>query len=356
MRIAYVVERDLSTEDAVVKKIAAQMRCWREMGHEAGLFALSPSATVTTAVADLLVQQQHRRGRLDWLTRYRRLIDEVIAWQPSCAYFRFSSYFPAVGRLMRAVPTVVEVNTDDVAEYRTTMTRRSYAYHRLTRGRLFRLCGGVVTMTHELAEIFAATGKPVEVVANGIDLASFDPLPAPNNPAPRLAFLGSPNMLWHGLDEILKLAELNPTWQFDLIGIDRRAHFNGSNPANIHAHGYLGRADYEPLLATADVALGTLALWRKEMTEASPLKLREYLAYGIPTIIAYRDTDFADEQPFLLSLPNQEGTIEANIELIRRFVTRVVGTRVPRAAIGHLDIHEKEKQRLHFLESVCDSV
>ncbi len=351
MRIAYVVERDLSTEDAVVKKIAAQIRCWRELGHEAGLFALSPSPTVTASVGDLLVRQEHRRSRLDWLTRYRRLVDAAIAWQPSCAYFRFSSYFPAVGRLMRAVPTVIEVNTDDVAEYRTTMTRRSYIYHRLTRGRLFRACRGVVTMTHELADIFAATGKPVEVVANGIDLKSFAPLPVPHNATPRLAFLGSPNMPWHGLDEMIKLAQLNPTWQFDLIG-PKSACFSGSAGANVHAHGFLGRADYEPLLATADVALGTLALWRKRMAEASPLKLREYLAYGIPSIIAYRDTDFADEQPFLLSLPNTAGTIEANMRLIRQFVTRVVGTRVPRSAIAHLDIHEKEKKRLTFLKSV----
>lgn len=351
MRIAYVVERDLSTDDAVVKKIAAQMRSWRELGHEAGLFALSPSPTVTASIDDLLVRQEHRRGRLDWLTRYRRLIDEVIAWQPTCAYFRFSSYFPAVGRLMQAVPTVIEVNTDDVTEYRTTMTRRSYLYHRLTRGRLLRGCRGVVTMTHELAELFARTGKPVEVVANGIDLKSFTLLPAPHNATPRLAFLGSPNMPWHGLDEILKLAQLNPTWQFDLIGIGS-PNFTDSAPANVVVHGFLGRADYEPLLAAADAALGTLALHRKSMTEASPLKLREYLAYGIPSIIAYRDTDFAAEQPFLLSLPNTAGTIEANIERIRQFVARVVGTRVPRSAIAHLDIHEKEKRRLSFLESV----
>jgi hypothetical protein len=150
---------------------------------------------------------------------------------------------------------------------------------------------------------------------------------------------------------MLKLAELNPNWDFDLVGPDR-SNVHDAAPANVNAHGYLSRADYEPLLANADVALGTLALRRNTMTEACPLKLREYLAYGIPTIIAYRDTDFPEPQPFLLNLPNTEGTIEAHLEAVRAFVTRARGTRIPRSAIGQLDIREKEGRRLSFLESL----
>jgi glycosyltransferase involved in cell wall biosynthesis len=352
MRIAYVVERDLSAEDAIVKKIATQSRCWREMGHDVGIFALSPSDSVTPALADLQVVQKHRRGWLDWLSRYRQLIDDVIQWQPTCAYFRFSTYFPAVGRLMRRIPTALEINTDDVAEYRTTMTRRAYAYHRLTRGRLFRRCRGIVTVTQALADSLRGFGKPVIAVPNGIDLQEFSSLPAPHNDAPRLAFLGSPNMPWHGVDKVANLAKLNPDWEFDLIG-PPAGSICQSAPGNIHLHGYLDREEYEPLLAKCDVAISSLALHRNSMDEASPLKLREYLAYGIPSIIAYTDTDFPKETSFLLQLSNTPRTIEENIDAIRNFVKQAKGTRVSREAIAHLDVREKESKRLFFLESMC---
>ncbi|MFP6667571.1 MAG: glycosyltransferase family 4 protein [Pirellulales bacterium] len=351
MHIAYVVERDLSAEDAIVKKIAAQARCWREMGHDVTIFALSPSDSVSSALDGLSVVQQHRRGWLDWFSRYRQLIDEVIRRQPTCAYFRFSTYFPAVGRLMRRVPTAVEVNTDDVSEYRTSMTRRAYLYHRLTRRRLFLGCRGIVTVTQSLADGLRAYGKPTTAVPNGIDLEQFPSLPPPDNDAPRLAFLGSPNMPWHGVDKVAKLAELNPDWRIDLIG-PAASGFNSSAPANIHWHGYLDRDQYQPLLEKCDVAVSTLALHRNSMDDAAPLKLREYLAYGIPSIIAYRDGDFPDERPFLLRLPNTPRTIEENIDAIRQFVERAKNMRVPREAIGHLDIRQKERKRLFFFESI----
>jgi glycosyltransferase involved in cell wall biosynthesis len=350
MRIAYVLERNLCLEDGVIKKIAGQTGAWRRLGHETGLFALVRSPGVAQPLADVVAATEHWRGPWDWLGRYGRLIDAALSWRPDVAYFRFAKYFPALGRLLRAVPTVLEINTDDLREYRNSMSWYTYAYHKRTRDKLFGHCRGLVTPTHELAAVCRQFDKPTAVIANGIDLSLSEPLPAPNNAAPRLIFLGSPDNPWHGVDKIVRLAAANARWHFDLVG--DKTFGLPLPPANVTMHDRMSAAEYEPLLAAADVAIGTLALHRNGMDEASPLKTREYLARGLPTIIAYRDTDFPNDAPFLLRLPNTPDNVEDQSAAIRQFVAAARGMRVPRADIQQIDLGAKEQRRLEFFKSI----
>ena len=126
-------------------------------------------------------------------------------------------------------------------------------------------------------------------------------------------------------------------------------------PPNLHLHGLLRRREYLPLLAEADVAIGSLALHRKSMEEASPLKVAEYLAYGLPTIIGYSDGRFPDGAPFLLRLPNVEDSIGPCIGAIEEFVGHWRGRRVERASIGGIDARLVEGRRLEFIRSVTAS-
>lgn len=141
---------------------------------------------------------------------------------------------------------------------------------------------------------------------------------------------------------------------FDVIG-DLAVNSAQVLPDNIEFHGVLPRSSYQTLMSRADVAIGTLGMHRKDMEEASPLKVREYLAYGIPTIIGYRDTDFPGEYPWLLRLANTPDNVAAGLGEIRDFVARMKGVRVPREAVEHLDVRRKERARLDFMESTLMS-
>jgi len=88
------------------------------------------------------------------------------------------------------------------------------------------------------------------------------------------------------------------------------------------------------------------------MTEASTLKLREYLAVGLPSIIGYTDTDFPNGAPFLLQLPNRPDNVSSSLSAIDEFISSQAGRRVARASIAHLDSLNKERRRLRFLSSV----
>lgn len=363
VRIAYVFAgADLRASAGVIKKLAAQTAAWTAEGHatevffhahhdpwESGglngfrvpvhLFIDEPVAGGATLPA------AHRR-----LRTMNALVASVLEWRPDVVYLRYTVHYPALARLMDRIPTILELNTDDLAEYSRLLPRHKMLYHRLTRGTLLRRARGMVGVTTEIATRphFTRFGKPMRVIANGIDLAGIRPFPAPAGDRPRLVFLGAPGCPWHGVDKVVELARRCPDWDFDVVGLD--ADEQGADRlANLRFHGYLTRAEYERILARAVVAIGTLALHRKGMDEASPIKVREYLAYGIPAIVAFRDTDFPDDAEFLCRIPNTPGNVADHLEEIRDFVARMQGVRVPRKAIAHLDAGRKERDRLQFL-------
>jgi len=51
------------------------------------------------------------------------------------------------------------------------------------------------------------------------------------------------------------------------------------------------------LMGAADVGVGALALERKNMREAQPIKTRHYLGSGLPVIIGYQDTLLDESSP-----------------------------------------------------------
>lgn len=369
MRIAYVAV-GVNLELGVGRKLLEQMGVWVDQGHDARLFLQGhepPARALPERVrqrVEAVVDRPVRAGPagvLDVLRRtsvLRRLLGRVRQWEPDVIYLRFGMAHPALSRLARRVPTVVEVNSDDLAEFGLRLSWHRILYHKLARGALLRAVHGMAFVAEELAELdsFRRFGKPAFVTGNGLDLEGVLPLPPVDGgpeASPRLFFLGSPGLDWHGVDKIAELAARNADWTFDLVGYTE-ADFPGARPDNVACHGPLPAREYRAIAAGADVALGTLALHRKNMHEASPLKVREYLAMGLPTIIGYRDTDFPDGAEFLLRLPNREDNVTSNLGEIRAFVERMMGRRVARSEIAHLDVRRKETERLAFLQRLLE--
>jgi glycosyltransferase involved in cell wall biosynthesis len=348
MKIAYLGQMaDVSRENGIVKKIRQQAGAWLTAGHEVRYFGLEPTTAVWTGLAPVGADLVARGAPWQRPFRSRQLAARIRAWRPDVVYFRYAYHSAGLPALFRDFPTVAELNSDDLTEYPLTLSQAKVLYHRLTRARVLGRMAGFVAVTGELATRFAAFGRPTEVIANGIPLADFAPLPVPPaGAAPRLLFVGSAGSPWHGLERVAELATLLPEVSFDLVGCARPA---GAWPDNVVFHGALPAAAYAPLATRATAALGTLALYRKSMDEACPLKVREYLALGLPVIAAYRDTDFPADADFFLRLPNDERPLAPHRERIAAWLRDWHGRRVPRAAVQHLDAAAKETRRLAFL-------
>lgn len=348
MRIAYIVRWDVDSESGVLKKIRDQILAWSRLGHEVRLFALSTSSDVWSGLEELDVFVVGALGMLGRELGGRAVRRAVEAWEPDVAYVRFSTHLFSLEPLFTAVPVVLELNTHDLGEYRRYLSWPKFTLHRVTRRRTLDRAVGMVAVTREIAAKYAEFGKPTAVIGNGIELDSFPTLPAANHDRVHAAFVGSPGSAWHGVDKIIALAEQLSDWHFDLIGPEL-----AGAPENVKAHGRLGRADYERILASTDIAIGTLALHRNDMSEACPLKIREYLAFGIPCIIGFTDTDFPEPVDFVLQLPNEPDNVLPHLDRIRAFGECWRGRRIDRERIAHLDVTVKERQRIEFFRAIA---
>ena len=357
MKIAYLGQMaDVSGENGISKKILAQALRWQHAGHEVRYFSLVPTTSVWSGLSPLAVELVARGSPAQRMLRSLALTRRIEVWRPDVIYFRFAYHSAGLPGLFRAIPTVAEINSDDLTEYPLTLSRAKVAYHRFTRRRILGAVAGFVAVTHELAQRFAEFGRPINVIANGVALDDFaiDEAPAAN-PA-RIVFVGNTGSPWHGLDRVGELASLFPEAAFDAIGCTekdwRESAGDRTLPKNLRVHGMLPRAHYEPLLRTASAAVGTMALFKKKMDEACPLKVREYLAFGLPVIAAYRDTDVAEGSDFFLRLPNDSAPLAPHRDAIAAWLERWRGRRVPRTLVAHLDHAAKEARRLAFLERI----
>jgi len=352
LRIAYVCHWNAFVEDGVVRKIGAQVRVWRSLGAEVEVFCVS-RAPVSPGPPKLGgMTFSYRRPLVGRFRATRALARTTLRWQPDVVYLRYSLFFPPPVALVRRIPTAVEINGHDRRQYRSR-GRRVTLYNELNRSLILSNAAGLVFVSEELASLpdFTRWRKPAVVVADGIDLAVAAPLPPANNDRPRVVLLvGSPGP-WHGVDKMIWLARALPEMDFELVGVDPGSV--GHPPPNLTTHPFLSRRDYEPILRRSDVALGTLALHRNEISEAPTAKVREYLLYGLPVIIAYDDPDLRDPLWFVLRLPNTESNVRDHLEKIRQYVADVAGRRVPRALVAdRINIAVKEPHRLRFLDEV----
>ena len=359
MRIGYVsLHWPRTRHSGVGKKIARQISAWRAQGHEVRFFMHLHDYEPCNDLIEGDIFPYTVRGKL--LTEWERigaaaqLVRAVDAFQPDLIYFRYSIYVYPIHHLASIAPLIEEMTTNDITQHKRLGLPYSL-YNRLTRGIILKRTSGLVCLSRELANSpgLSVYAKPTRVIGDSIDLAQTEPLEAPNNQQPHLVFIGSPDAPWQGVDKLAVLADLLPDLKFHIIGYD---HLDGvpALPENLTLHGYLDSGRYKAILAQMDLSISSLALHRIGLNESSPLKTRECLAYGLPMILPYVDTDLDDlDRDFILKIPNQEDNIQTHAQSIRDFAYQMRGRRVDRdVLVSRIDSKSKEMTRLAFFTEI----
>lgn len=149
----------------------------------------------------------------------------------------------------------------------------------------------VVTTSMALQAAKAPFNTNTVMVPHGVDYAHFsqaltgnfqEPLDTAKIPHPRLGFFGLLRD-WVDLDLVAEVARRRPEWHFVLIGdatFDLSAY---QQLQNIH---FLGRKSYDVLPAYCQAFdVGLIPFKINDLTLAvNPIKLREYLAAGLPVV------------------------------------------------------------------------
>lgn len=373
MRIAYLTEWPPYVESGVLRKMLGQIDAWRAAGHAAEIFTLVPLQDRATApgfaergrVVGSFTQAQlerHPRARLGFLNKIvsaGKLRAALAAFKPDVLYYRQNGpWYPGLGGILRRWPSVAEINTYEGAEnalWGGTFRR----FQEATRRRVLGSVAGMVCMTQEIADHEAWSGKPHAVIGNAFWGEPVD-VPPTTHAYPHFVFTGSPMTLdqsanWHGVDKLAQLAAIEPRSQFHIAGMEAQDFPELAQRGNVTFHGMLDAASLSALYARCDVGIGTLALHRKAMEEACPLKVRDYLMHRLPVIIGYHEAQpELNDVPYVLQIGNHDRNVLDNLMAILVFGRKWAGKRV-KADLGFLTSHAIEARRLDFLAQIANA-
>jgi hypothetical protein len=108
----------------------------------------------------------------------------------------------------------------------------------------------------------------------------------------KFIWVGTP-FLWHGLDRMLQIISQLDNAVLFIVGNSKKLHeiiklYNSKN-YRIFCLGERNLQELQVLYNICDFGLGSFGLDRLNITDGAPLKVREYLYYGLPVIIGYYD-------------------------------------------------------------------
>lgn len=235
--------------------------------------------------------------------------------------------------------------------------------------RMLSYCRGMISVTDEIAEVEAARiglDIPSITIPNGIGVdnvkqTGFRPF---DGKKLDLIFITSSLLPWNGIERLipsLNSYKGNVDIKLHVVGdVDRRDFFRLYGYCDrIKFHGLMNRSDLDPMMGEMNLAVGTMALYKKRMHQACSLKTREYVARGIPFIIAYDEPDLNGIDPqrrFFESYPNDYSPID--IDTVIEFAERVGRNRdeiiayMRRFAVENLEWSVKTLKLYDFIASL----
>jgi len=364
MKIAYILDDDISQETGIVKKIKSKITIWQDLGHDVKVFSLRSKSCDSVISNSVIISQFTNQSNL-FQKFYRqfknsKILEKHLAiFQPDIIYIRYMKYYPNLVKVLKKhAPYIVEINSNDVEEEKLNR-KIVYFYNILTRGYFLRNATAFLSVSKELAKHsnFSKYMKPTLTIGNGFDFTSVKKYKKEYNDPLEFIFIGTPGQVWHGIDKIIFLAQELPEYSFHIVGpsAEEIDMYCEKKPENVIIHGYCDQEYVENLILKSDIGISTLALHRKNMNEASPLKSRQYLAHGLPIIVGYEDTDIPDNMHFILNIGNYEQNVFDSIGKIKKFISQIKNispNTIVEESKQYLDQANKEKLRLKFFKEV----
>ncbi|TVZ08245.1 glycosyltransferase involved in cell wall biosynthesis [Cellulophaga sp. RHA_52] len=375
MKIAYILPIDIEKYEGVLNKVDSQVLEWINNKNEVVIYLITNnniSHLESTSLYGL-----YKKGKIeiiklkqygglpvdlikDWLnldSAYRSVLNKLVTFKPDVIYARTSLYQPFYKKLGKNNNLIIEANTDTNSEYnlqkfQTIKYFLRYIYFKLTNYFFLKRVTAIAAVTNEIAALFKK--KNTRVFPNSIIVDNYPKFSSKNNKKKKVVFLGSPNMPWQGIDILLLLSKKMINIDFDVIGYEGK---DFEMLPNVNFHGFMNKKKYLEILEYADASIGTMALYRKNMQEACPLKVREYLACCKPVILPYKDTAFElnGYPEWVLKLPNSREGILNSVEEITSFINKCDQLVINKNDVKkYVDVSEIEKNRLQFFKEIMD--
>lgn len=174
---------------------------------------------------------------------------------------------------------------------------------------------GVTGELHRYARGKACRSEGDLILPNGIDVSTVTLSNNSINTGKGVSalFVASKFHPWHGLDKLLNACSewTGATVHLHLVGALTTAQIEHVNrvqnkSVSIHVHGLLDRHEIDEIQRSVDVGIGSLALERNRMHDACTLKVREYLASGLPVYSGHHDAGLPEDFPYYKNVAEVE--------------------------------------------------
>jgi hypothetical protein len=355
LRIAYVITFDPSVSSGLWDRLVERLECWTELGISADVIIACRASSPLFQSSPIDPHRLHLlSGKRPFFGSFR-LPETMRRICPDIVYMRYNLPYPSMIRTAQCWKTVLEVHADDTEEWRHRPLRYR-ALGMLLRERLMRNISGLVFVDPTLSSSanFPTRSVPIRSISNGIRIAPPDTYGRQryrHQGPPRLILLAGNDEPWQGFDKFAALASLLPTIDFHIVGpvATNTTHL----PPNLTRHGGQSSSRVIEILEFMDIGVGTLAMERINRRRRSPLKVREYIANGLPCIIAHEDPDLAGLEG-VLNLDYGFQPDRAAADRILQFTNRWMGKTCPPEMATAVDVRKKESQRISFLSAVHD--
>ena len=357
MKIAYILEVDPFKNSGIIKKVVDQTDFWRENGHQVQVFAVWPrdkntdrsfiKAKIISSKRIEFLKKSFVKNYLNKILSSKKVCGIVGEFEPDIVYFRQNIWYPGVTRYLKQFKTILELNSVDFIESQHYSWLKRLIYN-FGRNRILKHASGLVAVTPDILLHYDHLKIPQVVISNGINLSNFTVKKSADQDKIRLVFVGSSNMKWHGLNRIMELAKMFTSWEFIIVGTDYEAY--EEIPDNVSCIGWIDKDKLEKIYIKSSIGIGSFNNHLVGKRTDSTLKVREYLAYGLPVLLGHRDVD-VDGSDFILKATNDEDDFLPK-EQIANFVQEHQNYVVHPGLIQHIDSKVKERDRLNFFEEL----
>ncbi len=248
---------------------------------------------------------------------------------PDFSILRFFKKYNVVSEFHSKVIDEVEMKlTDNVSCMRKYVRLIRLAF---IKRYLFTSCKyakGILANSSELASYFTEnTNKkiPLKMVSNGVDVGTtcVTGFKEYDGTHLDLAILASRDDQWHGIDRLLTSAghyllnENNIVINIHLLGNMSKKNICYKNAKNLNIifHGVRFGHELDEIMRDMNLSICPLKIYKKNLNEASTIKVAEYFARGMPFIIGYKDSgirylDFNEDNRCFLEFPNDNSIID----------------------------------------------
>jgi len=287
-----------------------------------------------------------RRQAYSWLLENQKNYDVILLrYRDSDLFLNKASY-----RLENYYTVHHSCEEHEIASHYGLVSFIQRKLERILASSTLRRAKGVIGVTNEIIEYelarFDSHNHSSFCYSNGIDVENVSCLDDFRSGKPKFIFISSAFYSWHGLDKVLEQVEKSDLdFELHIVGdlLDNKKIVDD----RIFYHGVLEPSEIDIVMAKCDIGLAPFAMHRKNMKEAVSLKVRDYLAHGIPVFAGHIDSAIPQEFSYFV---NNEFSFEEASRLAGQF-RRIPREQIKQAAIPYIEKKVLVSRLLSFLRS-----